>query len=1073
MSKELPKTYIPADCEDEIYKKWEESGFFNPDNLDLPEDAKPFTVILPPPNITDKLHMGHAAMLAIEDLLIRYHRMKGFRALWLPGTDHAAIATQNAVEKKILKENGQTRHDLGKEKFLEEVWKFLRETQAVILNQTRKMGSSLDWSREAFTLDEERKRAVKKMFIDMYQAGAIYQGERIVNWCPRCRSTLADDEVEYREEKTKLYWLKYGPFVLATTRPETKLGDTAVAVHPDDKRYKAMVGKEYDIDGVLGKFKIKVVADKAVDPEFGSGAIKVTPAHSFIDNEIAQRHNLPMKKIIDEDGKMMANCGKYAGLTTAQARETIVEDMKKLGLIDHIDEDYIHNTATCYRCGATIEPLLSKQWFVGVDKKLERLNGKSLKEKAIEVVKEEKIKFIPARFEKRYLNWMENLHDWCISRQIWFGHEIPAWRRTATVELVLVRHAQTDWNKNKIMQGQKDIPLNEKGKQQARELKELIRKEKIDAIIISPLQRTRQTAEIINTFGLPVIEDGRLKERSYGKFEGLKTEDLLKDHPEITTFKVGDSFYWIDVPTAETYGQLRARVREFLTEIKNRYAGKRVLIVSHGDTLDMFYAELNNIPNEEAYGKFSSNGHFYKNQLNTKELYVGEKTPEGKNWQPDADSLDTWFSSGMWTFSTLGWPDNFKDNEKIGDLARFHPTQVLETGYDILTLWVSRMIMLTLFALNEVPFKNVYLHGLVLDKNGKKMSKSKGNGIDPLDMIKKYGADATRLSLSISSSPGNDVRIFEEKIEGQRNFVNKLWNIARYIIENRKVIDRGEEDLKLSCDDLTLADTWILKKMKNLIEEVNIDLKNYNFSAAGERLKEFTRGDFADWYLEISKIEENEKTKNAVLKKILKDLLKLWHPFIPFVTEKIYSQIVPEKILLIENYPEAKDYSRLLSAEKKELADFEVVKNIISAVRSMRAGFKISPSQKIEVFIYSKEFEKALNFQKNLIQKLGTNIASLKISKAGEKLPQAFYEAIPGAEIYIPLKGVVDLDKEKHRLNSELQQSETFFVSLEKKLKNKKFIQNAPKEIVEKEKEKLSFQKNKISEIKKQLQNLE
>jgi len=880
MENKLSKTCNPADYEKEIYQKWESSGYFNPDNLDLPKDAKPYTVVLPPPNITDKLHMGHSAMLAIEDLLIRYHRMKGFHALWIPGTDHAAIATQNVVEKKLLKETGKTRHDLGREKFLKEVWQFLRETQAVILNQTRRMGSSLDWSREAFTLDKQRGRAVKKMFIDMYQAGVIYRGERIVNWCPRCHSTLADDEVEYREEKARLYWIKYGPFVLATTRPETKLGDTAVAVYPNDKRYKKMIGKKYKIPSVLGEFEIIVVADKSVDPNFGSGAIKVTPAHSFIDNEIAQKNNLPMKKIINENGRMMENCGKYAGLTTLEARKAIVKDMEEMELIDHIDENYQHSTAQCYRCGTIIEPLPSKQWFVNVDKKLERFGGKSLKEKAIEVAENEKIKFIPERFGKRYLDWMENLHDWCISRQIWFGHEIPA---------------------------------------------------------------------------------------------------------------------------------------------------------------------------------------YYKD----KEIYVGEEKPEGKDWKQDSDSLDTWFSSGMWTFSTLNWPNDFNNNEKTGDLARFHPTQVLETGYDILTLWVSRMIMMTLFALDEVPFEKVYLHGLVLDKSGKKMSKSKGNGIDPIDMIEKYGADATRLSLLIGSSPGNDIRLFEEKIEGQRNFINKLWNISRFIISNHKFKNINQQ---IAYDKLTMSDTWILKEMGGLINEVNNNLKTYNFSSAGEKLREFTWNKFADWYLEISKFEENKETKTVILNKILKDLLKLWHPFTPFVTEKIYNQIMPEKILMVEKFPNANEY---ILKENASPINFKTIKEIISVIRVARAEYKITPSQKIKVIIYSKKFKKGISSQEHLIKKLGTNIETLKIKESGAKIARAFYKNLPGIEIYIPLENIIDTKKEKKRLEKELLQSEKFSVLSEKKLKNKKFVKNAPKEIVEKENKKMMFQKKKTAEIKKQLKNLE
>ncbi|MCX6765505.1 MAG: valine--tRNA ligase [Candidatus Moranbacteria bacterium] len=547
MKKELPKTYDPKKVEDKIYEEWEKSGYFNPDNLDISRNATSFTIVLPPPNITDKLHLGHSSTLAIEDLLIRYHRMKGFRTLWIPGTDHAAIATQNVVERNLLKEEGLTRYDLGKEKFLERVWDFLRKTQETILYQTRKMGASLDWSREAFTLDEQRKVAVQGMFVDMYKAGIIYRGERIVNWCPRCQSTLADDEVDYKAQKTKLYTFRYSrdfPISIATTRPETKLGDTAIAVNPKDKRYKDYVGKVYSVNFCGVPLKLKVVTDKSVDPKFGTGAVGVTPAHSMADWQLAQRNKLEIVKVINEDGKVREGFSEYLGKSAREAREMIVKKLKKQGLLKN-EREIEHNLSVCYRCGTPIEPLPSKQWFIAVDKKIKRLGNKSLKEKAIEVAEQGKIKFIPDRFFRTYINWMANLHDWCISRQIWFGHQIPVW---------------------------------------------------------------------------------------------------------------------------------------------------------------------------------------YKNE----KIYVGEKKPKGKNWKQDTDTLDTWFSSGMWTFSTLGWPGFFRNGKKSGDLLRFHPTQVLETGYEIITLWVSRMIMMSLFALNEIPFEKVYLHGMVLDKSGKKMIKSKGTGIDTL-----------------------------------------------------------------------------------------------------------------------------------------------------------------------------------------------------------------------------------------------------------------------------------------------------------------------------------------------------
>jgi len=895
-SKELPKIYDPHKVEDEIYKKWEESGYFNPDNLDLPKDAPTYSIILPPPNITDKLHLGHSAMLAIEDLLIRFYRMRGYYTLWLPGTDHAAIATQNVVERKLLKETGKGRHDLGKEKFLKEIWKFIKVTQSTILHQTRKMGSSLDWSREAFTLDDQRQKAVKKIFIDMYKAGIIYRGERIVNWCPRCHSTLADDEIEYKEQSTKLYWIKYGPFVLATTRPETKLGDTAVAVNPKDKRYKDMVGKDYMIPGVLGKFKIKVIADYAVDMDFGSGAVKVTPAHSFIDNEMAQRHGVPMKKIIDEDGKMMENCGKYAGMPIQKARKEIVKDMKKMDLIDNIDENYNNKLSVCYRCDTPIEPLPSKQWFVAVDKKLKRLGNKSLKEKAIEVAKEKEIEFFPERFEKRYLNWMENLHDWCISRQIWFGHSIPAWHK--------------------------------------------------------------------------------------------------------------------------------------------------------------------------------------KTKNSTEEIYVGMKPPkDNKNWTQDPDSLDTWFSSGMWTFSTLGWPDNFKGGRKTGDLEKYHPTQVLETGYEILTLWVSRMIMMSLFAVGEIPFKHVYLHGMVLDERGKKMSKSKGNGIDPIDMINKYGTDAVRLSLLIGNTPGNDVRIGEEKIESFRNFSNKLWNISRFIIQKIEKTDSEEK-----IENITLADRWIIRKMSTLIEETTKDLEEYKFSQAGERLYNFTWHDFADWYIEISKFEDNEKEKNIILIKMLEDLLKLWHPFIPFITENIWNHLDKEKFIMIESYPKKENYSdEFLKASNADITNFDAIVEIIKSIRALRTENKIETNKKIDILINSTDAiglqSKAVNnfikSQENIIKNIRTSVGKIKFVDKKEKINNSISRTTSnGITIYVPLKGLIDIDKEKSSTKKDIKNLENYIAGLKKKLSNKGFVRKAPEKVITQEKEKLKKAQTKIKELKKYLKQL-
>ncbi|MCX6761847.1 MAG: valine--tRNA ligase [Candidatus Moranbacteria bacterium] len=869
---EIPKTYEPQKYEDKIYALWEKSGKFNPDNLKLPKNAKSYTIVLPPPNITDKLHLGHASIIAIEDLLIRFHRMKGFRALYLPGTDHASIATQNVVEKKLLKEQGLTRHDLGREKFLKEVWKFLRVTQATILKQARKMGGSFDWSREAFTLDVERKRAVTKMFLDMHKEGLVYRGKRIVNWCPRCKSTLADDEVEYKEEIGKLYWIKYGPFVLATSRPETKLGDTAVAVYPGDKRYAKMVGKKFMIPGVLGEFEITVVADKAVDPKFGSGAIKVTPGHDFTDYAIAQRHNIAMKQIIDEDGKMMANCGKYTGMTTLEARKAIAADMEKMGLIDHVEEGYKHNLAICYRCGTTIEPIPSEQWFLAVDKKLKRLGGKSLKEKALEVAKNGKIKFHPHRFTKRYADWMSNLHDWCISRQIWFGHEFPVWYRDS--------------------------------------------------------------------------------EPTYAKAP----------------------------------------------------AGKQ-----------------------------------------QKEIYVGEKAPRGKGWTKDPDTFDTWFSSGMWSFSTLGWPACAKASAgkpgkiiKTGDLARFHPTQVLETGYEILTLWVSRMIMMSLFALNEIPFENVYLHGMVLDSLGKKMSKSKGNGIDPMDMIEKFGTDAVRLSLLIGSTPGNDMRLSEEKIASFRNFVTKLWNIYRYCNHADSKFSLVE---KINKKDLkSLSDRWLVSQLQKTIEEITRNLNEYKFSMAGEALEKFIWNDFADWYLEINKIEKNSKVLGYVLDKIL----KLSHPFAPFVTEKIWQDSSARhsfsgggssvhKILMVEKWPVAD--KKLL--DKKSQVDFAHFQQTVTKIRNIRTNYHIDPGKTIQVFAKKAE-------NKEVIEKL----ARIKIDVVSKINAKGIVVAGKNIKLTLAISDLIDVEKEKARLEKEIANLKSLVTKTEALLSNKNFVKSAPKEII-------------------------
>lgn len=798
MSIELTKNYNSKENEDKIYQQWLDSGFFNPDNL--PErHQKPFTIILPPPNVTGELHAGHSMMLAIEDAIIRYKRLQGFKTLWLPGFDHAAIATQTRVEKKILKEENKTRHDLGREKFLEKVDEFVEKSRKTILKQSQKMGSSLDWSRTAYTLDDKRNFAVRTIFKKMYDDDLIYRGNRIVNWCPRCSSTLADDEVEHKQSQTKFYTFKYDedfPFAISTVRPETKLGDTAVAVNPKDERYKKYIGKTFDVNFCGKDLKIKIITDHKVDMEFGAGALGVTPAHSAIDWQMAEKNNLEKIKIIGEDGTMTDAAEKFAGMKIKECRSKIVEYLHENNLMEK-EEDYTNNLSICYRCGCPIEPLPSLQWFIDVNKKIPGKN-KSLKELSLEVVRSKEIEIIPERFEKNYFHWMENLRDWCISRQIWFGHQIPVW-----------------YKKN--------------------------------------------------------------------------------------------------------------------------------------------------------------------------EIYVGVEAPNGNDWIQDEDTLDTWFSAGIWTFSTLGYP------EQTSDLKTFHPTQILETGYDILFFWVARMILMTTYTLDEIPFETVYLHGLVRDKNGKKMSKSKPETcINPLDVIKKYGTDAVRLSLISGNTPGNDLNLSEEKIAGFKKFANKLWNISRFILMNSDsnvILSEAatkSEDLRVKISEpKTLSDKWILQEFNLLIENTTDNLDKFRLSQAIENLYEFTWNKFADWYLEIAKIEKN---KNEILIYILKNLLILWHPFCPFVTETIWQEIFQGKsMLIVEQWPKLDEQLLTFLSSKDTKSDFEVLQNTVSTIRNWRAENKIPPKNILECKIESEKYQELIDDHKNLIEELRTRVEIVD-ELGGEKI---------------------------------------------------------------------------------------
>lgn len=698
-NEKLLKPYDPANTEKRIYELWEKSGFFNPNNLPG-ERKEAFTIMMPPPNVTGVLHMGHALMVTLEDIMIRYKRMQGYKTLWLPGTDHAAIATQSKVEKEIQKKEGKSRHDLGREEMLKRIKEFAQQSHDTIVSQVRTMGASCDWSREAFTLDEKRNLAVNTIFKQMYDDGLIYRGNRIVNWDPKGQTTISDDEIVYEERMSKLYTFKYSadfPISISTSRPETKVGDVAVAVHPDDARYTEYVGKEYDLQFAGVPIHIKIIADKEVDPAFGTGALGVTPAHSMIDWEMADRHDLPRPQVINEYAKMSVGGENLLGKKTTEAREVIVSWLRENNLLEK-EEDIKQNVSTAERTGGIVEPLPKLQWFINVNKPIPERENKTLKELMRGPFENKEIEIIPDYFSKTYFHWIENLRDWCISRQIWYGHRVPVW---------------------------------------------------------------------------------------------------------------------------------------------------------------------------------------YKGE----EIYCGTEAPQGEDWKQDEDTLDTWFSSGLWTFSTLGWP------EKTKDLTDFHPTDVLETGYEILFFWVARMVLMTKYALNKIPFKKVFLHGTVRDGQGRKMSKSLGNGIDPLDIAEKFGADAGRMALIVGTAPGTDSKISEDKIKGYKNFANKIWNITRFVLDNT---DENNSE--------NIIENELVKEFKKISEDITSDMDNYRFHLASEKIYQYIWHRFADEIIEESKKDIKIK---SVLLPIWIDCIKTLHPFMPFVTEEIWSMlpIQNKNLLMIENWP--------------------------------------------------------------------------------------------------------------------------------------------------------------------------
>jgi len=877
MKPELAKAYSPGDYEAEIYQAWESAGAFKPESQK--KTVGSFSLVMPPPNTTGILHVGHASSFAYEDLMVRFERLRGKKTVYIPGTDHAAIATQNRVEK-VIAEEGTTRQELGREKFIERTKQFVAESQGTIKKQIRAMGVSCDWSRERYTFDAVSSRVVNEVFVNLYHDGLIYRGDRIVNWCPRCASALSDDEVKYVERYSKFYYLHYGPIIIATARPETKFLDKVIIVHPDDKRYSQYVGKEFTLEWINGPIRARVIADPIAEMETGSGAMTITPAHSFVDFDLAKKYNLEIIQIIGSDGHMTAAAGEMKGLLAEEAREKVIQILQQKGLVDHIDEHYKHNLSVCDRCDTPIQPLISKQWFVDVNKPVPG-RDKSLKQLASEAVSSGEIEIIPERFGKVYFHWMDNLRDWCISRQIWWGHRIPVWYK-----------------------------LKVESKQ---------------------------------------LKDG----------EGVTNNLHLTTEPE---------------------------------------------------------------------------------------RYVGVTPPTGEGWTQDEDTLDTWFSSALWTFSTLlnRQPEAYKNLSewiKNSPDLQFHPTSVLETGYDIIFFWVARMIMMTEYVMEDKPFSQVYLHGLIRDEHGKKMSKSAGNGIDPIPMIEKFGTDAVRLSLIIGATPGNDLSLSETKIGGYRNFVNKLWNISRFIISSVDQIRL----VTIAPEVSELADRWILQRLQQIITEVTQFLEKKQFSLAAEHLYTFTWTELADWYLELAKVQnridpKTKKQRDELMLFILQNIIKLWHPFTPFVTEVIWRQFETGTFLMSDQWPKS-----TLGSLKSEVDDQMIqLQEIITVLRNARSENKIAPVTITQVRYLGQQ---SIDDWKPYIETLA-RVTFVDSLEAKLELKGSWFRLL--TDISVPEKKVDTVE-----ITNYIKQLET-------KLANKDFLARAPAEVVAEMRKKLALAQGKL-----------
>lgn len=928
------KSFEPKDCEERLYNFWLSHDLFKPK-----ETGEPYCIVIPPPNVTGSLHMGHALNATLQDILIRWKRMLGFKTLWLPGTDHAGIATQNVVERLLQKEN-LTRHMLGRDAFIKRVWQWKELSGGQIISQLKRLGASCDWSRERFTMDEGLSRAVREVFVRLFNEGLIYRDYRLINWCPRCQTALSDLEVEYEEIEGRLYYIRYpfldgkGYITVATTRPETMLGDTAVAVNPEDERYSSLIGKELVLP-LTGR-TIRIVGDSAVLKDFGTGAVKVTPAHDFADEEIAKRHGLPAIIVIDRNAKLTKEAGtKYEGLDRYVARKEIINDLKKEGLLEK-EERYLHSVGHCYRCKTAIEPLPTLQWYVRIQ---------PLARPAIEAVRSGRIKIIPEAWLNSYYAWMENIKDWCISRQIWWGHRIPVWY-------------------------------------------------------------------------CPECKDSNGRKQGESIIIKLSRPLLLKD----------------------------------TTKEKASYAELKEAGLSHHEILSM----VDSLEMDKDI----------KPIVSVDEM---RHCPEcGSELLQDTDVLDTWFSSALWPFSTLGWP------EETDDLKTFYPTSVLVTAFDILFFWVARMIMMGLRFMKDVPFRDVYIHAIVRDEKGQKMSKSKGNVIDPLVMMDKYGTDAFRFTLAAFAAQGRDIRFSEERLEGYRAFVNKLWNASRFIVMNTEDIKELPEDnyIEEKRKEFDLPSRWILHRLAVTIDEVNDSLNQYRFNDAANSIYQFIWHEFCDWYIEFSKIylyQTSEFSKEAeVVKKVLlyvlERILRLLHPFMPFVTEEIW-QHLPHKGISIMIAP----YPHHMKKDSEAEMDMSYLMNTIMSIRTIRGELNIPPSKELDLLVKtsSGDITEILKTHQAHIKKLARIKDILNIGEDVKRPKGSAIAVREGIEVYIPLEGIINLEQEINRLKKDLSAILKEMEFINKKLLNEDFLKKAPYHVVEKEKkefESLVIKKQRILE---------